>query len=222
MISDLHCEKNPNAFEWLKHIIEDTSPDLLFAAGDWGECKEYPQILPKERVITVYGNHDNVTELREKFTLLDGDVVEINGIRVGGVSGIISPKGTPTKTGVPRKTPGQFLIKASKIKDATDIMIMHETPYIPEVFGRMWRSAGSLTALKALSLVKPKMLLVGHMHLAPALHAELEDGMRIVHVDSSQKGYVIWDLESGTLTGYSDRVKMFEVHFDLLELPMTK
>ncbi len=217
MVSDLHCEKNPDVFEWLQELLNETRPDYLIVAGDWGECSSYPQLLPKDQVITVYGNHDNVFELRNKFTLLDGDVVDLGGLRVGGISGIISPKGTPTKTGIPRKRPSEYVMVANRIKGKTDLMVIHEAPYIPEVFGRMWKSAGSLAALKAVNVVKPKILFVGHLHLAPALHAELEDGLHIVHVDSTQKGYALLDLKKGSLSGYKDNIKVFEVSLNLME-----
>ncbi len=217
MVSDLHCEKNPKVFEWLQNLIDEMKSDYLVVAGDWGECDTYPQILPKERVITVYGNHDNIAELRKRFTLLDGEVVNLDGLRVGGISGIISPKGTPTRTGIPRKRPSEYIMVANRIKGKTDLMIIHEAPYIPEVFGRMWRSAGSLAALKAVNIVKPKILLVGHLHLAPALHAELEGGLHIIHVDSTQKGYVLLNLKEGRLSGYKDNMKVFEVDMNLLE-----
>jgi Icc-related predicted phosphoesterase len=78
-------------------------------------------------VAGVAGNHDDVTgvaELGEKVHLLDGDVVEVDGIRIGGVGGIISGKQKPGR----RSEEAQLALIDRAIDAGLDILVLHEGP----------------------------------------------------------------------------------------------
>ena len=211
VVSDVHCEEGQNNVRRYKDIVERVKPDAVLGLGDWGECETY-EFMNGQRIITIYGNHDNVGELERRTLLLDGTAVNVGGLKIGGVSGIVSLKGTPTKRGTPRKRPEEFIEKAKALR-GVDVLLLHEAPYVPEVFGRMWRSVGPLTALSALELVKPKVLIVGHLHLAPALHA-LYKGMHVFHVDTSKGGHLVVDTNEMSVEGRMYSIKIFKVNLD--------
>ena len=211
VVSDVHCEEGPNNVKRYKDIIERVKPDVVLGLGDWGECSTY-DFMDGQKIVTIYGNHDNVNELKRKTLLLDGTAVNIGGLMIGGVSGIVSLKGTPTKSGTPRKKPEEFIEKARSLR-GVDVLLLHEAPYMPEVFGRMWRSVGPLTALSATELIKPKVLVVGHLHLAPALHA-LYKGIHVFHVDTSKGGHLVVDTSELSVEGRMYSIKMFKVSLD--------
>jgi len=214
-VSDVHCEEGQKNVDNFVKAVSEHAPDVILGLGDWGDCKSYNFL--KGNVITIYGNHDNIEELSKRSKLVDGEVVELDRLKIGGISGIVSLRGTPTKSGTPRKKPEEFLEKAQNIGSA-DVLLLHEAPYLPEVFGRMWRSVGPLTALTALNIIKPKVLMVGHLHLAPALHAK-RGNMHVFHVDTSTGGYIILNTDDMVAEGYVDGMKIFKVALENLASP---
>jgi Icc protein len=83
-------------------------------------------------VVGVAGNHDRFGSDREArrfrdepgIHLLDGDTVEVDGLRIGGVSLII---GNPAKPG--RRSEDDFLASLQRVlDDEPDIVILHEGP----------------------------------------------------------------------------------------------
>ena len=199
-ISDLHCEDSEDQWDWLFEIIDREGAEVVLSAGDWGHCRyRLHEILGKVKVYTIYGNHDDVRYLASlrnvdgSKVLLDADWVVVGGLIVGGISGIIALK-RRIKDGVPRVLPEEFIEKAKRLGYA-DILLLHEAPYIPSLF-KVWRSVGSLKALEALRMIKPRILLQGHLHQGPVRIGVFE-GITIVHVDSSVKsrGYAVLEIE---------------------------
>jgi Icc-related predicted phosphoesterase len=79
-------------------------------------------------VAGVAGNHDDiagVAELGDHVHLLDGEVVEIDGIRVGGVGGIISGKQKPGR----RSEDVQLGLIERVIDREIDVLVLHEGPH---------------------------------------------------------------------------------------------
>jgi 3',5'-cyclic-AMP phosphodiesterase len=78
-------------------------------------------------VAGVAGNHDDaakVPELATNVHLLDGDVVSLDGIRIGGVGGII---GNPEKP--MRRSERDFLARIDRGIDAgLDLLVLHQGP----------------------------------------------------------------------------------------------
>jgi hypothetical protein len=132
-------------------------------------------------VAGVAGNHDlfgNDRE-RERFiarsgtALLDGTVVDLGGLRVGGVGGII---GNPSKPG--RRDTETFLGLIERVlAENPDVLILHEGPDDPAS-----RSKGS-SEIRELLGAAPEGLLVicGHSPWNQPL-VQLENGCQILNV----------------------------------------
>jgi Icc protein len=76
----------------------------------------------------VAGNHDDVTavaKLGERVHLLDGEVAEVDGLRIGGVGGII---GNPRKPGR-RAEADQLRTIEHVIDGGIDVLVVHEGPH---------------------------------------------------------------------------------------------
>ncbi|MFZ5442177.1 MAG: metallophosphoesterase [Myxococcota bacterium] len=75
-------------------------------------------------VAGVAGNHDDVRRLPAEAVLLDGDVRELGGLRVGGVGRIC---GNPAKPG--RRDEAHQLAAIALVKEAApDLLVLHEGP----------------------------------------------------------------------------------------------
>ena len=77
-------------------------------------------------VAGVAGNHDDVTGIagRAGMYLLDGDTVELDGLRIGGVGGIIGNKRKPGR----RSEDEQVALVERVLDHGVDILVMHEGP----------------------------------------------------------------------------------------------
>jgi len=78
-------------------------------------------------VAGVAGNHDDVTAISPLLRLhvLDGSIVELDGIRIGGVGGIIGAKGKKM-----RRPAEEFLALVDRVIDQRpDVLVLHEGPH---------------------------------------------------------------------------------------------
>ncbi|MFP3297809.1 MAG: hypothetical protein RXO22_01800 [Thermocladium sp.] len=71
LISDLHKSldsmEEMNSVKWLLNVLDELKPDYLIGARDWGEAMaadDFSEILTRIMLITVYGNHENFTTIR--------------------------------------------------------------------------------------------------------------------------------------------------------------
>ena len=70
LISDLHKSldsmEEVNSVKWLLNVLDELKPDYLIGAGDWETmaADDFSEILTRARLITVYGNHENFTTIR--------------------------------------------------------------------------------------------------------------------------------------------------------------
>lgn len=79
-------------------------------------------------VVGVAGNHDNVCnvrELGEHVHLLDGETVVVDGIRFGGVGGIIGNARKPGR----RDEADQLSRISAVLDDSCDVLVLHEGPH---------------------------------------------------------------------------------------------
>jgi Icc-related predicted phosphoesterase len=107
----------------------------LYTVPDLGKRGGYGDVAPVweafvERfawVAGVAGNHDDVHDvpkLGNRVHLLDGEVAVVDGLRIGGVGGIIGNKRKPG-----RRDEAAFLAQIDKVVDAeADLVVLHEGP----------------------------------------------------------------------------------------------
>jgi Icc-related predicted phosphoesterase len=107
-------------------------------------------------VVGVAGNHDDVSRVSHG-TLLDGDVVDLDGVRVGGVGRVI---GNSEKCGR-RDTDEQL----ERLHDAMpcDVLVLHEGPRIDD------ERDGSEAVRDALEGARVKLVVCGHRPWATPL-----------------------------------------------------
>ena len=234
IISDLHYEKHifrghdeSKAWNWLVSIVNYHKPDVLLSCGDWGTAinpKEFYELLRKTVVLTIFGNHENMSVLTSIYNVKsnsylpvlieDGRVYEIGDLRVAGVSGIISIRRRSRK-GVPRRKPEEFMQTAEKLKDKeVDVLLMHETPYLPDLFPQMAYTVNSKTAYEFVKVAKPKIVFNGHMHSEGYKTCVFPWGTNYVYVDSSQSSrhYLVFE-DPSRIEVWKDYEKIAEIAF---------
>ena len=113
-------------------------------------------------VAGVAGNHDLFDSRasrsvlrRSHVALLDGDVATFDGLRIGGVGGIIGKKGK-----VNRKTPASFTNALLEVLvQSPDVLILHEGPPGPDPAQR-----GQIELEDTVQQRPPPLLVSGHVH----------------------------------------------------------
>ncbi|WP_318493290.1 metallophosphoesterase family protein [Photobacterium leiognathi] len=113
--------------------------DLLLLAGDLYDDESLKKLgatgpvtnllnafaLNFDCVIAAHGNHDEVQadKLNSSLIVLDGEVGNLMGLKVGGVCGVI---GKPTKN--QRKSPDVFFKAFDRVISKSDLIVMHQSP----------------------------------------------------------------------------------------------
>jgi Icc protein len=127
-------------------------------------------------VAGVAGNHDDVSSVPavgDHVHLLDGNVVELDGIRIGGVGGII---GNPAKKG--RRSEDDFLRLVERATDAgLDILVLHEGPNGGD------DQRGNSSIRETVEAGAVGLTVCGHDHWAVPLAEHAERG-QILNVDT--------------------------------------
>ncbi len=139
--------------------------------------EQYAQLfaaMPTPAYLT-YGNVDVPSfwrdYLRPGHTVLDGEVVDVDGMRVGFVGGgLISPMNTPYE--IDEET---FATKVSALGEV-DILCAHIPPALPEltydVVARRFEF-GSRAILDHVRETQPRLVLFGHVHQPLAARARI-------------------------------------------------
>ena len=211
VISDLHYERmvyrsvdESEAFEWLLGVVAAHQPGVVLSTGDWGRAltpDDVRILTSMARVLTIHGNHENMRTLLSAHILMEpGRVYEAGGLRVAGISGIVSSR--PEREGTPRRRPEDFIREAEALakRGPIDVLLLHQPPLLPSLFPGIEENPGTIAALRALELISPRLAVVGHMH---AGYRRVEHGETIVvHIDSSllRREYII--IEDGAATVY--------------------
>ena len=217
IISDLHYDHKicksvdeSKAWSWLMSIVDHHKPDLLLSCGDWGTAithEKFYDLLGKCVVLTIYGNHENVNVLKSLYNvktnehlpvlMKDGEIYEFDGLKIAGINGIISER-KKSRKGVPRKRPEEYLKVGNTLANKNiDILLIHEVPYLPSIFDNVRDSISSQIALKTIKLIKPRVVINGHMHVGFKYY-KFNFNTRYVNIDSSQasKYYVMIKVNS--------------------------
>ena len=124
IISDTHGCLNKD--EFAKFISEHEDFDVCLLLGDHsiGDVDTILQYIDEEKIYALLGNHDN--NYIGKFNLknLNGNVININGVKILGIQGSYKYKSEdfPSFT---QKESIEFLNDKEKV----DILVSHDAPY---------------------------------------------------------------------------------------------
>lgn len=136
-------------------------------------------------VVGVAGNHDmfgpewSLPDLKEfmkrpKIHLLDGGFIELDGFRIGGLSGII---GNPKKP--LRRLEQDFSAEVARLASlGSDILVMHDGPDVEATDLYGWASVRI-----ALERSRPTFVIRGHAHWDNPL-ATLVNGTQVLNIDA--------------------------------------
>lgn len=126
-------------------------------------------------VAGVAGNHDDVSSVRglPNAHVLDGEVVELDGLRIGGVSGIV---GNPDKRN--RRSEDDFLAQLSRtLDDQPSIVVLHEGPHGDR------DQPGNAAVRELLAVSGAGLTICGHSHWHTPI-AELAADAQVLNVDT--------------------------------------
>ncbi len=189
LVSDIHKTIKPgeyDAINWLIKIIDEVKPNALISAGDWGEYltqDDLYAITSRVPLITVYGNHENFG-LIKRYAIGDGSIRRIYGLTLSGINGLISGSDGEYTIGLSRFM--RIIDRIRRKVDSLDLLIMHQPLYLPDQYPWMKNDEYSAAALDAVKLLKPRLLLNGHMTSGCYNQAKYEWGSYL-RVDSSQR-----------------------------------
>lgn len=151
--------------------VEQTGEEDRFKLMSKLAAEQYDEILgclPEPAFLT-FGNVD-IPQLGQKYlrpghTVVDGDVVEVGGVRIGIIGGgLVSPYRTPNEL-----EEEDFNRKVDAVIDQgpVDILAAHIPPSIPEITFDVVAQrleVGSKALLRAIEVLQPKYNVFGHVH----------------------------------------------------------
>ncbi|MFP2958522.1 metallophosphoesterase [Myxococcus sp. 1LA] len=161
------------------------SDDAALVRGASGDVRSVWEAFGQQFrwVVGVAGNHDTFGTAREQaqffrqrpeLQLLDGDVVDVDGLRVGGVGGII---GRPDKPG--RRDEAAFLQSLRGVmRQDPEVLVLHQGPDAPGPHLR-----GSVAIRECLPARGDLLVVCGHAHWDMPL-VSLSAGPQVLNVDS--------------------------------------
>ncbi len=170
--------------------------DLFVAAsldkrGGKGDVRRIWQLCHRgfRWVSGVAGNHDRFGcddtcmdewHSSEGIYYLDGGTVQVDGLRLGGVSGII---GNPAKPF--RREECDFLDAIAEVTEQKpDILVLHQGPS-----GRRSGRPGHAAVRELLERCEPMLVVCGHNHWEEPDVEELPNGVQVLNTDA--RAYVI-------------------------------
>lgn len=131
--------------------------------------------------VGVAGNHDLFGKswrptpgFFSNMHYLDGDVLEVAGLRIGGLGGIIGNRAKPQR----REENEYFRALESLLRPELDVLIMHEGPD-----GLALDQQGNSKIRDLLESHPPHLVIRGHKHWAEPF-AQFPGGLQILNVDA--------------------------------------
>jgi Icc protein len=131
--------------------------------------------------VGVAGNHDLFGKswrptpgFFSNMHYLDGDVLEVAGLRIGGLGGIIGNRAKPQR----REENEYFRALESLLRPELDVLIMHEGPE-----GLALDQQGNSKIRDLLERHPPHLVIRGHKHWAEPF-AQFPGGLQILNVDA--------------------------------------
>ena len=107
-----------------------------------------------------------LTDRYEPILLDNSEVREIDGLRFGGINGIVALR-RGKREGVPRKWPVEFITIAKRLNGKIDVLILHDSPWLEEYTDKIVRNERTTAVGIVVYEAKPKATLCGHLHISP-------------------------------------------------------
>lgn len=171
-VSDVHC-----ATSNLLRVLDSEDYDVVVATGDF-ECEDTARALVESGVkaLAVTGNLDHAgvsAILRNAGILIDGEVVEVEGLRIAGVGGM--------------DVHSSIEKLKSRATGGFDVLVTHHPPRgaVDRTF--IGVRAGLAEVRMLVEKYKPKLHLCGHIHEARGT-ARIGDTI-VVNAGPLKKGY---------------------------------
>lgn len=120
--------------ETLELIKNAKDYDACILLGDHSsnDIEEIIKVIPKEKIYGVLGNHDGWERYKEySINDINGKVIEINGIKIAGISGSYKYKDSENYA---LYTHEESIEIADKMEKA-DIFVSHDKPFTKKEFG---------------------------------------------------------------------------------------
>lgn len=118
----LNFIKNTNDYDYCILLGDHSATDLQLIT----------QIIPKDKLCGVLGNHDSWDKYKEfSINNIDGKVIDIKGVRIAGISGSYKYKNSSEYA---LYTHEESIDIACKMETA-DILVSHDKPYTKKQYG---------------------------------------------------------------------------------------
>lgn len=176
VIADLHmCFFEDSQI--IQSVLETKKYDCVLFLGDIfaSDIKKFVSCAGGRPCLYVLGNHDEWQQNYDidGLTDLDGDVVEICGVRIGGVSGAPRYKQDPNLC----MRSEEEVANALRSLGAVDILVSHESPY--HLLNKNFAHGGFQAITDYLRQYDVPLHIFGHHHIN---YDEVVDGTREVCV----------------------------------------
>ncbi|MCE4600850.1 MAG: metallophosphoesterase family protein [Desulfurococcales archaeon] len=182
-VTDIHCRNDK-----LRKVFDSASYDLVVSSGDF-ECVDTVELFLEEAgapAVAVTGNIDNpgvARLLRAKGALLDGRMVEVEGLVFAGIGGM--------------EVVGNIrMLQSLSPSSGVDVLVSHHPPrgVLDRTF--IGLRAGLKELWDIISSLKPRVHVFGHIHESSGF--EERDGIIFVNPGPLAKGrYAVIDYDTG-------------------------
>ena len=206
VVSDLHGDLDES-----RRAAASLRPDLILCCGDWGDPDQVTEsgltsFLEVAPVYSTFGNHDALdllSGLRNRdgtpVLLAQGTVQEYEGLRLAAIGGIWA-KSHRKRHYV---TDIDVAEAAARIAQAgpVDILLTHGCPIGLADLTLTGRHGGQRCFLDAFNVIKPRLYLCGHLHVAQ--ERTLKDGRKVINVGATPDGSIVvveFDRKDGSLS----------------------
>jgi Icc-related predicted phosphoesterase len=206
VLGDAHAD-DPDNRRALFAAYRDAEADVALQLGD---LIHYDLPIPTYFIAGNNEDFDTIDALRHgrvessgvtNAFLLAGEAVEVEGVRIAGLSGNYAPtqfeRPRPNLHGERRRHFVRDDVEAAKQLEDVDVLLTHEAPHglpVSESY-----EVGCEHIDELIEAVQPRLCLVGHHHE----HAEMTDGdTRVVSLASVQERYYRLNPETLELTAH--------------------
>jgi Icc-related predicted phosphoesterase len=194
VVSDLHGDVDA-----CRRAIEFVRPELILCCGDWGDADQVTEtdlldLLDIAPIYTTFGNHDPL-ELLARLRNLDGSAVlleqgavhQFADLRLAAIGGIWAKSHAKPHY----VTDADVALAAARIARSgpVDILLTHACPIGLADLTPTGRHGGHRSFLDASNVIKPRLHLCGHLHLAQ--QRTLNDGRQIINVGTTPEGEIV-------------------------------